>query len=102
MGGYVDFVIKGYPARTDGKPGGMGRHLCSLKEGDTIKMKGPWKKFDYQASKYDQVGMICGGTGVTPMFQVLQEILDNPNDTTKVKMLYANRSVNDILLKDRL
>ena len=28
--GYVDFVIKAYPPRTDGKPGGMGRHLCAL------------------------------------------------------------------------
>merc|ERR1711907_253321 len=28
--GHVDFVVKAYPARTGGKPGGMGRHINSL------------------------------------------------------------------------
>ena len=43
--GVVDFVIKEYPA-----PNGiMSRHLCSLKPGDSIKMKGPWKKLKYEA-----------------------------------------------------
>jgi len=100
--GHVDFVIKAYPPRTDGKPGGMGRYLCGLKVGDSIQMKGPWKKFEYKASEYKQIGMICGGTGITPMFQVVQAVLNNPDDRTKVSMLYANRSVDDILLKDRL
>ena len=100
--GTAEFVVKAYPARTDGKPGGMGAHLTSLTAGDTIKMKGPWKKFGYVANKYKRVGLIAGGTGLTPMLQVIQEILFNPADATKVTLLYANRSEEDILLRDRL
>ena len=28
---------------------------------------------------------IAGGTGITPMLQVVEYILDNPEDTTQVK-----------------
>lgn len=100
--GYVDFVIKAYPPRTDGKPGGMGRHLCALQVGDSVDMKGPWKKFDYQPNEYSHVGMIAGGTGLTPMFQVIQEILDNSDDSTRITLLYANRTPDDILLRKDL
>jgi cytochrome-b5 reductase len=100
--GYADFVIKSYPPRTDGKAGNLAAHLCSLKVQDTVKMKGPWKKLAYEANKYPSVGMIAGGTGLTPMFQVLLEILNNPDDKTKVTLLYANKTEDDILLRQTL
>jgi cytochrome-b5 reductase len=80
----------------------MGRHLCSLKAGDTIMMKGPWKRLEYEANKYKKIGMIAGGTGLTPMLQVLREVLNNPLDKTKVTLVYGNQSEDQILLKDRL
>ena len=80
--GVVDFVIKEYPA-----PNGiMSRHLCSLKPGDVVKMKGPWKKLKYEAGMKKKIGMIAGGTGITPMLQIIQAILDNPADTTEVSL----------------
>lgn len=30
-------------------------------------------------------GMLAGGTGIAPMYQVLQCILKNPNDNTEVR-----------------
>ena len=79
----------------------MGRHLCSLKAGDTIMMKGPWKRLEYEANKYKKIGMIAGGTGLTPMLQVLREVLNNPLDKTKVTLVYGNQSEDQILLKGR-
>jgi len=49
-----------------------------------------------------QMMMLCGGTGITPMYQVLKAVLLNPNDDVKVHMIYANRAEEDILLKDAL
>jgi cytochrome-b5 reductase len=37
--------------------------------------------------------------GITPMLQVLEEIFRNPQDKTKVTLVYANQTPNDILLK---
>jgi cytochrome-b5 reductase len=46
--------------------------------------------------------MIAGGTGITPMYQITKEILRNPQDSTKVSIVFGNVSANDILLKDEL
>lgn len=43
--------------------------------------------------------MLAGGTGITPMFQVLNAILKNPRDTTSVTLLYGNLTEEDILLR---
>ncbi len=43
-------------------------------------MKGPFAKFAYTANQWDAVGMLAGGTGITPMYQLLTEILANPRD----------------------
>ena len=67
--------------------------------GDTVDVKGPYTKFLYKANQWESVGMLAGGTGITPMYQVLMEILSNPRDTTEVRLVYASRTEEDILLR---
>lgn len=40
--------------------------------------------------------------GITPMLQVLQELLFNPEDKTKVTLLFANKTPSDIMLKKEI
>ena len=42
---------------------------------------------------------ISGGSGITPMLQVVQEVLRHPEDRTEVSLIFANISDKDILLK---
>lgn len=35
--------------------------------------------------------MIAGGSGITPMYQLIQKIGDNINDKTKSTLLFANK-----------
>lgn len=42
---------------------------------------------------------ISGGSGITPMLQIVQEVLRNPEDKTEVSLIFANVSDKDILLK---
>ena len=99
---YAEFIIKAYPPRTDDKPGGMGRHLINLKEGDAIEMKGPWSKHQYVPNSFNKVIMIAGGTGITPCLQVITEILSNSNDKTDVVLIYANKTEGDIIVREML
>ena len=46
--------------------------------------------------------MIAGGTGITPMLQVIRAILKNPRDTTKLYLIFANQTEEDILLRQEL
>mmetsp|Transcript_4775 Transcript_4775/g.8799 ORF Transcript_4775/g.8799 Transcript_4775/m.8799 type:complete len:294 (-) Transcript_4775:213-1094(-) len=96
--GYFDLLIKVYP-----EPHGvMSRHLDSLKIGDTIDVRGPSGKYEYAPNSKKMLGMIAGGTGLTPMWQVFQAILKDPNDKTKISLIFANVTEADILLKKNL
>lgn len=94
--GYFDLMIKVYP---EGK---MSRHFASLKPGDFLEVKGPIEKLRYSPNMKKHIGMIAGGTGITPMLQIIEAILKNPDDNTQVSLLYANVSPDDILLKKKL
>ncbi|CAM9542702.1 unnamed protein product [Sphacelaria rigidula] len=94
--GHFDLVIKVYP------DGNVSSHMFSLNVGDKIEVKGPFPKFDYKPNVKKEIGMIAGGTGITPMLQVLQEILYNPEDKTKVTLVFANQTPSDIMLKDEI
>lgn len=94
--GHFDLVIKKYPNAK------MAGHIFSLKPGDTLEVKGPILKQKYVPNKFKHIGMIAGGTGITPMYQIIQEVLKNPADKTEIDLIYANRSANDILLRKEL
>ncbi|XP_024538193.1 NADH-cytochrome b5 reductase-like protein isoform X2 [Selaginella moellendorffii] len=94
--GHFDLLVKTYP---EGK---MSKYFAALRPGDTLEMKGPIPKLPYSANMKERIGMIAGGTGITPMFQVLNEILKNPEDKTQVSLIYANLTPDDILLKNEL
>ena len=46
--------------------------------------------------------MLAGGTGVTPMFQVVNAILRDPLDKTELSLIFANVTEEDILLRKDL
>lgn len=48
------------------------------------------------------LGMLCGGTGIAPMLQVIKEVLRNPEDKTEISLVFANETFEDILLKSTL
>lgn len=119
--GYVDFVIKVYfknvhPKFPEG--GKMTQHLNDMQIGDNIDMRGPSGLCIYEgngqfAIKPDKksaavpkfakrVGMIAGGTGITPMLQLVREVFKHPEDKTHLSIIFANQTEEDILLRQEL
>ncbi|EME28115.1 NADH-cytochrome b5 reductase 1 [Galdieria sulphuraria] len=96
--GYFELLIKVYPAPY----GTMSRYLDSLKLGDSLWVRGPKGKFTYSRNMRKCIGMIAGGTGITPMYQLIQAILSDPQETTVIRLIFANVTIDDILLKDEL
>ncbi|CAF0987723.1 unnamed protein product [Adineta steineri] len=117
--GYFDLVIKVYP---NGK---MTQYLDKLPIGQTIDVSGPsgnliYKDnglFDIRSRKPEpfvtrhvrHLGLIAGGTGITPMYQILNEILKEqsaivPGQKVDIKiwLLFANQTEDDILLREEL
>ncbi|KAJ1725102.1 NADH-cytochrome b5 reductase [Coemansia erecta] len=94
--GFFELVVKTYPT------GVISSHLAALSIGDEISVRGPRGAFKYDHNMVRAIGMVAGGTGITPMYQVIQHVLANPADKTRVSLVYANVSEDDILLKDQL
>ncbi|KAM0325911.1 hypothetical protein ACHAQA_007214 [Verticillium albo-atrum] len=91
--GSLDLLVKQYP---DGK---QSSHLHSLRPGETLlfaaALKGPvWKQ-----NAVPQVTLIAGGAGITPIYQLAQGILSNPEDKTKVTLVFGINTDADALLK---
>ena len=80
--------------------GNISRHISLMKVGETIKVKGPKGQFTYSPTLSREIGMIAGGTGITPMLQIIRAALKNPADRTKLSLIYANVTAQDILLKE--
>ncbi|CAN1262008.1 NADH--cytochrome b5 reductase 1 [Linum perenne] len=94
--GHFELVIKMYPQ------GRMSHHFREMRVGDALSVKGPKGRFRYQPGQVRAFGMLAGGSGITPMFQVARSILENLKDQTKVHLIYANVTYDDILLKEEL
>jgi cytochrome-b5 reductase len=117
--GYFDLLIKVYfpnvhPKFPEG--GKLSQHMERLQIGDSIDVKGPIGRFEYLGNGNFRVkkgkefvertvksfGMIAGGTGITPMRQIMKAILKDPKDRTQVHLLFANQTEDDILLREEL
>ncbi|XP_011058693.1 PREDICTED: NADH-cytochrome b5 reductase 2 isoform X1 [Acromyrmex echinatior] len=119
--GYVDLVIKVYfknvhPKFPEG--GKMSQYLENMNIGDTIDFRGPSGRLVYKgqgkvtikllrkepAIEYNvkKMVMLAGGTGITPMLQLIRAIIKDPTDETQTSLLFANQTEKDILLQNEL
>ncbi|CAG5056083.1 unnamed protein product [Parnassius apollo] len=119
--GYVDLVIKVYfknvhPKFPEG--GKMSQYLNNMKIGDTIDFRGPSGRLQYTGNGtflikkmrkdppvkvvVKKLNMIAGGTGITPMLQLVRHICKDASDRTEMRLLFANQTEEDILLRDEL
>jgi cytochrome-b5 reductase len=95
--GVLELVIKCYP---DGLL--TGRYLANLQIGEHVQFRGPKGAMKYTKGLCKKIGMIAGGTGITPMYQLIRAICEDVTDLTEVSLIYANRSEEDILLRQEL
>lgn len=77
----------------------MSEHMHSMNPGQRLEMKGPIPKYAWSPNKHNHIALISGGTGITPMYQLCRAIFKNPEDKTKVTLVFANKTEEDILLK---
>ncbi|KAE8454185.1 NADH-cytochrome b5 reductase [Mollisiaceae sp. DMI_Dod_QoI] len=96
--GYFDLLIKSYPT------GNISKHMASLVVGQTLKVRGPKGAMVYTPNMVRAFGMIAGGTGITPMLQIIRAVIRGraAGDKTEIDLIFANVNQEDILLKEDL
>nr|BAN20783.1 NADH-cytochrome B5 reductase [Riptortus pedestris] len=119
--GYMDLVVKVYMKNTHPKfPAGgkMSQYLDNLPIGSSVDIRGPSGRLKYLGHgefsmkilrkdpaytvRVKKVSMIAGGTGITPMLQLIRHIVKDPSDKTEMTLLFANQTEKDILLRQEL
>lgn len=110
--GSFDLVVKVYPG------GQLSQYLDSLQVGDTAEIAGPQGEITYKGGgvfeitdpfagttrkvQCSGVGMVAGGTGITPMLQIAAHSASLPDDQLNLSLLFANRTPEDVMLREEL
>lgn len=120
--GYVDFVVKTYfPSEPQFPKGGvLTMHMEKLKVGeDSLQFKGPLGEYTFdcdtaakqgertfsidgkEKAAFKSIGLIAGGSGITPCLQVANALLAADLDVN-VHLLSANKTPADVLCRPEL
>ncbi len=90
---HFELIIKRYP---NGLVSGF---IHDRKYGDEVWMSGPHEGGHFKEGLAKKVGMVAGGTGITPMISMIRTILKHGIDVD-MSLLFANKTIDDIILKD--
>ena len=110
--GVVTFIIKLYmPCDEFPKGGAMSQHLHAIAVGAKVKFEGPKGLLSYEGNGNfllkskplvkKKIGMIAGGSGITPCFQLIQASTLG-KDGIPMTLVYTNKTKKDILLEREL
>ncbi len=87
----LEFTIKSY------ERGGVTQQLHQAKPGDSLILHDVWGAISYQGPGY----FIAGGAGLTPFLAILRQ-LKKEGKLAGNKLFFANKSAEDIILRDEL
>ncbi len=110
--GTLQVLIKVYSDTAERVGGKMTKALDAIPVGHFVDFKGPIGKFEYLKKGHCTISgkprfvrrfiMICAGSGITPIFQVLRAVLSDPQDETNCLVLDGNRLESDILCREEM
>lgn len=89
---YIEFIIKIYKNHN-----GVTKEIESLEPGDELIIGEPWGSIRYKGEGV----FIAGGAGITPFIAILRE-LNIKNQIGNNKLIFANKTEKDIILKEEL
>lgn len=110
--GTFELVIKTYLPTSDQPGGAFSNFIDCMPLGEQIDVRGPTGEITYlgngtfdisgQKKQFNKINLILGGSGITPGYQLFERILKTKGDTTQIRIIDANKSEGDILLRDDL
>lgn len=110
--GTFELTVKTYFADEDQPGGAFSSFLHELEVGEQVDVCGPTGEITYlgngsfniegREQRFKQVSLVLGGSGLTPGYALIKRIVEDKQDTTQISVLDANKSEDDILLRDEL
>lgn len=111
----MELLVKVYrPSEKFPRGGHMSQYLADrVQTGQFLQVRGPLGHIHYklpggrlyvdgERKRVGTIGFLCGGSGITPAFQIIHRALRDPFDSTRLVLIYANNSPKDIMLRKEL
>lgn len=90
----------------------MSNILDCMPIGEEVEIRGPTGDIRYDGNgrfniegeemHFDRISLILGGSGITPGYQLICRILETVDDPTEIRVIDANKSETDILLREQM
>lgn len=110
--GTFDLVVKTYFPDSKQPGGAMSNILDCMPIGEEIEIRGPTGEITYEGNgkfviegkemHFSKVSLVLGGSGLTPGYALIARILSDTKDKTQIRVIDANKSEADILLKEEM
>ncbi len=72
-----------------------------MKPGDSIIMiRGVPPGYKWIPNQHSHVALVAGGAGITPIYQLAKGILNNPEDKTRITLVWGVNTDADIFLRE--
>ncbi|KAI7900653.1 uncharacterized protein BX663DRAFT_458378 [Cokeromyces recurvatus] len=108
----IEFMVKIYYPYNNIPGGKLTTTLDQIRIGEFVDFKGPLGEIEYfgncqislkgQRRHVDEISMIAGGTGITPMWQIIQALEKDNVNKPRISLIYCARSLNDIIFYKEL
>lgn len=110
--GTFELTVKTYFPSEDQPGGAMSNILDCMPIGEGIEIKGPTGEIIYNGNGQfniegndmlcRRVSLVLGGSGITPGYTLIARILLSDGDKTELRVVDANKTEEDILLRGEL
>ncbi|KAI1389571.1 uncharacterized protein F4822DRAFT_205202 [Hypoxylon trugodes] len=110
--GTFDLTVKTYFPDENQPGGALSNILDCLRIGEPVELRGPTGEILYNGSgrfsiegqerRFERVSLVLGGSGITPGYSLIARVLLSQDDKTKIRVVDANKTEDDILLRDEL
>ena len=77
------------------------KKMFNLRQGDFLKFKGPYGKFYFNEEMKNNLVLIAGGTGITPLISIIRYSTDKsiPNN---IKLFYSVKNPDEIIFHEEI
>ena len=110
--GTFDLTVKTYFPDEKQPGGAMSNILDCVEIGAEVELRGPTGEITYNGHgnftiegrerHFDRVSLVLGGSGITPGYSLLARVLLTEGDATQLRVVDANKTEKDILLREEL
>ena len=94
--GILELLVKKYP---NGRASG---YLHTLTPGQELTVRGPLPGHWTTPKDQRDILLVAGGAGITPIYSLTKGILSNPQDKTRIQLLWGVNGTRDIVLMEEL